>query len=145
MLKCDFQKLSFDDISLILKSYYLDMSTKYSVDSGKMLFFFFLVFTLTISSESLFVLWLKKLFLVKIFPGFKKANRISMARAATENDKDVSTKIVAATFENNFGSAKVTGEKVRKIFGYFDTRKSEYLMEKVNFPENTLFISINHI
>ena len=34
---------------------------------------------------------------------FKKANLISMSTATTENDKNVSTKIVAATFENNLG------------------------------------------
>ena len=32
----DFQKLSFDDRSYILKNYYLDMSTKYSMGAGKM-------------------------------------------------------------------------------------------------------------
>ena len=29
-------------------------------------------------------------------------------------------------------------ERVWRNFGYFDTRKSDYSMEKVNFPENTL-------
>ena len=30
----------------------------------------------------------------------KRANRVSMSKATTENDRNVSTKIVAATFEN---------------------------------------------
>ena len=62
-----------------------------------------------------------------------------MTKAPTENDRNVSTKIVAATFENDLGSVEVSGEKVWKNFGYFDARKSDYSMEKVNFPENTLF------
>ena len=62
-----------------------------------------------------------------------------MTRAATENDKNVSTKIVAPTFENDFRSAEVSGENVWKNFGYLDARKSDYLMEKVNIPQNTLF------
>ena len=39
-------------------------------------------------------------------------------------------KIIAATFENNLGSAEVSGEQVWKNFGYFDARKSDYLMER---------------
>ena len=105
--------------------------------SGKM-FVFFLVLSLTIFSGSLFVSWLKKLFLGKISPGFKRANLVSMTKAATKNDKNVSTKIAAATFENDFASA-VSGEKVWKNFDYFDAIKSDYSMEKVDFPENTLF------
>ena len=62
-----------------------------------------------------------------------------MTKAPTENDRNVTTKIVAATFENDLGSVEVSGEKVWKNFGYFDARKSDYSMEKVNFPENTLF------
>ena len=61
-----------------------------------------------------------------------------MARAATENDRNKSTKILAATFENDFGSVEVSSEKVWKSFGFFDARKSDYSMEKVSFPENTL-------
>ena len=61
-----------------------------------------------------------------------------MTKAATKNDKNVNTKIVAATFENDFVSADISAEKVWKNFGYFDARKSDYSMEKVNFPENTL-------
>lgn len=76
--------------------------------------------------------------------GFKKVNLVSMTRAATENDKNVSTKIVAASFENDFGSAEVSGENVWKNFGYLDARKSDYSMEKVNIPQNTLFY-LNHI
>ena len=77
-------------------------------------------------------------FVGEISSGFKEANLVSMTRAATENDKNVSTKIVAATFENSFRSAEVSGEKVWKNFSYFDARKSDYLIEKVNFLENTL-------
>ena len=62
-----------------------------------------------------------------------------MTRAATENDRNVSPKIVTETFENDLSSVEVSGEKVLKNSSYFDARKSDYLMEKVNFPENILF------
>ena len=61
-----------------------------------------------------------------------------MSKATIENDKTVSTKIVAATFENNLGSEEVSGERVLRSYGFFDARKSNYSVEKVNFPENTL-------
>lgn len=58
-----------------------------------------------------------------------------MTRAVTENGKNISTKIVAATFEKIFGSVEVSGETFQKNFGYFDARKLDCLMEKVNFLE----------
>ena len=61
-----------------------------------------------------------------------------MTKATTDNDNNISTNIVAATFENQLGSQEVSGKRVWRNFGYFDTRKSDYSMEKVNFPENTL-------
>ena len=68
---------------------------------------------------------------------FKKANLVSLTKATTDNDGNVSTKIVAATFENEIGSEEVSIEKVWRNYGYFDARTSNYSMEKVNFPENT--------
>ena len=44
--------------------------------------------------------------------GFRKTNLVSMSKATTENDKNVSTKIVAATFENNLVPEEVSGERV---------------------------------
>ena len=63
-----------------------------------------------------------------------------MSKATTENDRNISTKMVAATFENELGSEVVSYERVWKQYGFFNTRKSGYSMEKVvNFPENLLF------
>ena len=62
-----------------------------------------------------------------------------MTGAATEKNRNVSRKIVAVIFENNIRSVEVSVEKVRKNVGYFDARKSDYSMKKVNFPENILF------
>ena len=70
--------------------------------------------------------------------GFKKTNLVSMSKATTVNDKNVSTKIVVATFQNKIGSKEVSGERVWRNYGYFEARKSDYSMEKVNFSENTL-------
>ena len=75
--------------------------------------------------------------------GFKKTNLVSMSKETTENDKNVSTKIVAAMFENEIGSEEVSGEKFWRNFEYFDARKSDYSMKRVSLPENTLFY--NHI
>ena len=114
------------------------MSPKYSVGAG-ILFIFFLALV-SFTSCNKIVIWLKKnlIFLGKISSGFKKANLVSMTRAATINERNVSREVVAATFENKVGSAEVSGEKVWKNFEFFDARKSDYLMEKVNFPDNTL-------
>ena len=57
-----------------------------------------------------------------------------MSKATTENDRNISTKKVASTFENEIGSEEVSGERV-----WVDTRKTDYSMEKVNFHENRLF------
>lgn len=59
-------------------------------------------------------------FVGEISPGFQKTKLVSIISAATENEKNVSTKIVAATFGNDFGSVEVSGEKVWKNFGHFD-------------------------
>ena len=61
-----------------------------------------------------------------------------MSMATTENDKNVSTEVVAATFENEIRCEEVSGEKVWRNYGYVNARKSDYSMEKVNFPENML-------
>ena len=39
---------------------------------------------------------------------------VSMSKVTTENDRNVSTKIVAATFETEIGSEEVSGEWVWK-------------------------------
>ena len=39
--------------------------------------------------------------------GFRKANLVSMTKATTDNDKNISTKIVSATFQNELGSEEV--------------------------------------
>ena len=60
----------------------------------------------------------------------KKTNLVSTSKATTENDKNVSTKIVAATFENNLGPEEALGERVFKSYVFSDARKSDYSMEK---------------
>ena len=64
----------------------------------------------------------------------KSANIVSLTRSANESDGNLTIKIVAASFENDIGSTEVLGEKVWKDFGFFEARKSDYLMEKVIFP-----------
>ena len=60
-----------------------------------------------------------------------------ITKATTDNDRNVSTKIVAAFFENEIGSEEVSAERVWRKYGFFDARKSDFGMEKVNYRENT--------
>ena len=62
-----------------------------------------------------------------------------MRKATTKKDRKISTKIVAATFENEICSEEVSSERVWKQYGFFDARKSDFNVEKVNVPENMLF------
>ena len=43
---------------------------------------------------------------------FKKANLVSMSKATNENDRNISTKIIAPTFENEISSEEVSRERV---------------------------------
>ena len=76
--------------------------------------------------------------------GFKKATLVSIRKATTENEKNVSAGIVAVTFQNEIGSEENSGETIWKNYWCFNARQSEYLIKKINFPENTL-LYINHI
>ena len=58
-----------------------------------------------------------------------------MTKATTDNDKNISTKIVTATVENELGSEEVSGEWVWKSFTYFDAL---FYGKKKIFPEKTL-------
>ena len=60
-----------------------------------------------------------------------------MSKATTKNNRNVSTKIVAATFENEIGSEEVSAERVWQ-YGFFDSQTSDFAMEKVNYLENTI-------
>ena len=57
----------------------------------------------------------------------------------TNNGKNISTKIVAARFEENVGGTEVSCGKIWEHFGYFSNQKSYYNMEKVDYPENTIY------
>ena len=57
-----------------------------------------------------------------MFFDFKKTSLVSMRKAAAENDKNVSTKLITALFENKIGSKEVSGERVWKNYGYLDAR-----------------------
>ena len=62
---------------------------------------------------------------------FKSANLVSLTKSATKTDRNLTTKIVAASFENDIGSTEVSAEKVVKDFRCFEARKSDYSMKKV--------------
>ena len=69
----------------------------------------------------------------------RNANLISMTKSLADNDKNVSAKVVVARFEQNIGATEVSGENAWKNVGYFNNQKSDYNMEKVNYPENTIY------
>ena len=77
------------------------------------------------------------MFVGELLSVFKRKNFVSITKATTDNNRNVSTKIVGATFENDVGSEEVSGENIWRNYGYFDAKKSNYSMEKVNFPDNT--------
>ena len=95
----EFQSLSFDDKSRLLKNYYLEISSKYTEGRGKQFFCCFLaIFWLYFD-------WILALFWVKFWGGafwffgepssiFKKANLFSMSKATTGNDKNVNMRIL---------------------------------------------------
>ena len=138
-----FWKILFDHRSSILKKYYVNMSGKYSVGADKMFSVSFLVVLELILGCFWADFWSRdwEIFnfcLEKVSPSFTKASLVSMRKTITENHKNVSTDIIAATFENEIGSEVVSGERVWSNHGFFNARKWDYLMEKINIPENIL-------
>ena len=72
-------------------------------------------------------------------PSFKKANFMILSKASIEKNRNVNTNFFAATIENQNETVDVFGEKIWKKHGFFNAIKSDFNMEKVNYPENTLF------
>ena len=72
-------------------------------------------------------------------PSFEKANLMSLSKASIENNRNVNTNFFAATIENENETVEVSGEKIWKKHDFFNAIKSDFNMEKVNYPENTLF------
>ena len=137
-LASEFQNLSFDNKSSSLKKFYTDMLSKYSGGKGKIIFF--LVFwIILVKFWVIFGQNLSQLFFCRAnFIRFQEGKScFNWAKQPPKNDRNINTKIVAATFENKNGSEEVSGENVWRNYEYFDARKSDYSMEKVNFPENT--------
>lgn len=60
------------------------------------------------------------LFVDKPSSVFKTATLVSISKATTENDRNVSKKIEAANSEDEIGSKGVAGERVWRQNGFFD-------------------------
>ena len=120
----DFKKLLVEDRSSLLKSYYVDMVSKYGNGSGIFflyfqLWYFFSLLQLHFFKNTLF-------FILEIFgfqnvasSSFKRANLVSLIKTETESDRNFSTQVVAARFEKEDGSIEVSGEKLWKSFSFF--------------------------
>ena len=107
------QKCSFDNRSAILRNYYSKMCNRYP---GRGIFF--VIFFLRLL---LFFVWLsffyEASFLIFVLDesnlgllpmnSFKSANLVSMRKSATEDDRNLITKIVAVSFGNYIGPAEV--------------------------------------
>ena len=74
------------------------------------------------------------------------ANRINQGGLLTlikpsggsESNQNFSTTFVAENVSEN-ASSEIAGEPVWTKFGYFGQQRTDYKLEKVNFPENALF------
>ena len=64
---------------------------------------------------------------------------MSLSKASIENNRNVNTNFFAATIENENETVEMSGEKILKKHDFFNAIKSDFNMEKVNYPENTLF------
>ena len=53
---------------------------------------------------------------------FKKANLVSMSKATIKNDRNICTKIVAVTFENEIGCEEVPNERGWKRYGFWTSQ-----------------------
>ena len=69
----------------------------------------------------------------------KNANLITLTKSSTENDRNLTTKVVATRWDDEKkGNAEVSGEKVWRDYSFCEARRSDYNIKKVNFPESTL-------
>ena len=64
---------------------------------------------------------------------------MSLSKASIENNRNVNTNFFAATIENENETVEMSGEKIWKKHDFFNAIKSDFNMEKVNYPENPLF------
>ena len=69
----------------------------------------------------------------------KSANLLTLIKKTTDNNKNYTTKLVAENFnKDDLSPQEISGERVWKQAGFFGEIRTDYNMEKVNFPENSL-------
>ena len=88
--------------------------------------FFYLVTTMEINSATSSVI--------------RDANLLTLIKKTTDNNnKNYRTKLVAEKFDKNcMVSEEILGERMWKEVGFLGEPRTDYSMEKVNFPENSL-------
>ena len=68
----------------------------------------------------------------------KKANVITLTReTASSSGKNFTTKLVTENVDGEV--SEIAGESIRKQGGIFGNVRTDFNLEKVNFPENLLF------
>ena len=65
----------------------------------------------------------------------EKANIMISTKQASENNRNVKTQVIASS-ENE--AEEISGKKIWVKDGYFKDQVTDYSMEKVNLPENSL-------
>ena len=69
----------------------------------------------------------------------KNANLLTLIKKTTDNNKNYTTKLVTENFnKDDLSPQELSGERVWKQAGFFGEIRTDYNMEKVNFPENAL-------
>ena len=69
----------------------------------------------------------------------KRANLLTLTKNISDKDRNVSTKIIASAYKNDSGQVQVSGQKIWSQSGYFKNQPTNCSMEKVNYPENSIF------
>ena len=67
----------------------------------------------------------------------KKADVISLAKNFVENEKNIETKIIASKFHDETGTV-TSGQGLCPKFGYFSEQTTNFNMNMVNYPENSI-------
>ena len=68
----------------------------------------------------------------------KRASLLSLTWNNSDKDKNICTKIVTSTGENNGMNIEVSGKNIWPTESYFKNQLTDYHMEKVNYPENSI-------
>ena len=147
--QAEYKNLSVEDRSSILKKYISDLSLRFP-ESGKICvicFWMFLSGLFEIFLACLRCFWfsflcsflfLERIFLESSFV-LKIANLLTLIKDISDREQNFWTKTVASAYQNESGLVEVSCEKIWLQFRFFKNQTTDYNMDKVNYPENSIF------